>query len=182
MKIITKIPLILLVCCFVAAANGASFEVFLKIEGIEGDSTASNHENEINVLTFNIGVLNSGTFAGGGSGAGKPKFTDLTVFKFIDKASPQLFLASALGNFIPSATLVVRKSGPNPFPIYRLVLDNVLITSVNNSGTTDQNGNLVEQITLNYSRISWTFFPQNADGSRGAPISRSFDLSRNRAE
>src|SRR5438132_10298110 len=136
MKIITKIPLILLVCCFVAAANGASFEVFLKIEGIEGDSTASNHENEINVLTFNIGVLNSGTFVGGGGG-GKAKFTDLTVFKFIDKASPQLFVASASGNFIPSATLVVRKSAPNPFPIYRLVLDNVLITSVNNSGTID---------------------------------------------
>ena len=60
MKIITKVLLTLLVCCFVAAANGASFEVFLKIEGIEGDSTADRHENEINVVSFNIGVLNSG--------------------------------------------------------------------------------------------------------------------------
>ncbi len=167
----------MLVCYFVAAANGASFEVFLKIEGIEGDSTDPRHTNEINVVSFNIGVLNTETFAtGGGGGAGKVQFTDLTVFKFIDKASPQLFVAAALGDHIRSATLVVRKSGPNPFTFYEIVLQDVLISSVNdNASTTDQNGNLLEQITLNWARITWTFIPQNPDGSRGAPITHFFD-------
>jgi type VI secretion system secreted protein Hcp len=177
MKTLTKVLLILLVSYFVAAANGASFEVFLKIEGIEGDSTDPMHINEINVVSFKIGVLNSGTFStGGGGGAGKVQVTDLTVFKFIDKASPQLFVAAAQGDHIRSATLVVRKSG-NPFTVYKIVLDDVLISSVNdNASTTDQNGNLVETITLNWSRITWTFTPQNADGSRGVPITHWFDL------
>jgi len=119
--------------------------------------------------------LQTGSFAGGsGGGAGKVEVTDLTVYKFIDKASPQLFLASALGNHIRSATLVVRKSG---FTLYKIVLDGVIISSVNDNGSTiDQNGNLVETITLNWSRMSWTFIPQNPDGSRGSPITRRFDL------
>jgi len=87
-------------------------------------------------------------------------------------------VASARGDFIRSATLVVRKSGPNPFTIYQLVLDNVLISSVSdNASTTDQNGNLLEQITLNCSRITWTFFPSNADGRLGGAIHTFFDLT-----
>jgi type VI secretion system secreted protein Hcp len=177
MKTLTKVLLILLVSYFVAAANGASFDVFLKIEGIEGDSTDPGHLNEINVVSFNTGVRNSGSFAGGGgSGAGKTEFTDLTVFKYIDKASPQLFIAAANGDHIRRAMLVVRKSGPNPFTFYRIVLGDVLISSVNdNASITDQNGNLLESITLNWAGISWTFIPQNADGSRGEPISGWFD-------
>ena len=179
MKTLTKVLLILLVSYFVAAANGASFEIFLKIEGIEGDSTDSMHPNEINAVSFKMGVLQEGgDLAPGGGGTFTAQFTPLTVFKFIDKASPQLFIKAAKGDHIPSARVVVRKSGPNPFTIYQLVLDNVLISSVSdNASTTDQNGNLLEQITLNCSRITWTFFPSNADGRLGGAIHTFFDLT-----
>jgi type VI secretion system secreted protein Hcp len=179
MKIITKVLLILSICCFVTAANGASLEVFLKIDGIEGDSTDQAHVNEINAVSFNIGVLNPvSSPTGGGGTVGKAQFTDLTVLKFIDKASPQLFLASAQGDRIRSATLVVRKSG-SPFAFLKIVLDDVLISGVNdNASSTDQDGNLLEQITLNWRRITLTFIPQNPDGSRGAAITRFFDRAR----
>jgi type VI secretion system secreted protein Hcp len=178
MKTLTKILLILLVSYLVTAANGASFEVFLKIEGIQGDSKDNAHRDEIDVVSFQIGVLNTGTFAGGGGGgAGVAKFSDLTVFKFIDKASPQLFLASAMGEHIKTATLVVRPSGPNPFGFYTIILDDVLITSVNNAGTTDQNGNLIESISLNCARMTWSFTPRNPDGSWGTAITHFFDLT-----
>jgi type VI secretion system secreted protein Hcp len=156
----------------VTAANGASFDVFLKIDGIQGDS-----RDEIEVVSFKIGVLNTGTFdSGGGGGAGKVKFSDLTVFKSIDKASPQLFLAAAQGNHIRRASLLVRPSGPNPFGFYSIILENVLITSVNdNAVTTDQNGNLIESISLNCEKMTWVFTPRNPDGSWGTAIIRSFD-------
>ena len=101
---------------FVAAANGASVEIFLKIEGIDGDSTDPMHINEINAVSFKMGVLREGGDLGsGGGGAITPQFTPLTVFKFIDKASPQLLVAVATGQHFPRATLVVRRSEPNPF-------------------------------------------------------------------
>jgi type VI secretion system secreted protein Hcp len=173
MKIVTKVLLILLVCYFAAAANGASFEVLLRIEGIQ---------TEINAVSFNMGVvLEGGDPVGGGGALGKPNFTPLTVFKFIDETSPQLFVAAAMGEHFRSATLVVRKSGPNPFTFYRIVLNDVLISSVkDNASATDQNGNLLEQITLKYGRICWTFIPQNADGSPGSSFTRCFDLRSQR--
>jgi type VI secretion system secreted protein Hcp len=179
MKTLTKVLLILLVSYFVGAVNGASFDIFLKIEGIQGDSKDSAHRDEIDAVSFQIGVLNTGSFAGGGGGgSGQVKFLDLKVFKFIDKASPQLFLASAMGHYIPRATLAVRPSGPNPFGFYTIVLEDVLITNVNdNAVTTDQNGNLMETITLNCAKLTWIFTPRNPDGSWGTPISRWFDLT-----
>jgi type VI secretion system secreted protein Hcp len=178
MKTLTKVLIVLLVSCFVAAANGASFEVFLKIDGIEGDSTVVGHEGEIKAISFKMGVLQTGTFAvGGGGGAGRAEFTPLTVYKFIDKASPQLFLAAAFGDHIRRATLVVRRSGPNPFEFFKIALLDVIISSVNDqSSATAQNSNLVEPITLSYGLIAWAFIPENPDGSPGVPIKAWFDL------
>jgi type VI secretion system secreted protein Hcp len=175
MKTLTKVLLILVVCCFVAAAKGASFQVFLKIDGIEGDSTDPMHLNEIRAISFKMGVLNSATFETGYNG--KPKFTDLTVFKPIDSASPQLFLAAALGTHIKNATLVVRRSGPIPFEFYKIVLSDVVISGLNDAvSATAQDSSLVEPVTLNFTRIDWTFIPQNPDGSAGQPIHHFFDL------
>jgi type VI secretion system secreted protein Hcp len=177
MKTLTKVLLILLVSYFVAAANGASLEVFLKIEGIEGDSTDAQHTNWINAVSFNIGVRNSVVAAGGGGGAGKVQATDMRVFKFIDKASPQLFVAAARGDHIRSATLEVRKSGPNPFTFYKIVLNDVFISSVNdNASETAKNGNLLEAITLNWAKITWTIFTQDAAGQPTGSITHFFDL------
>jgi type VI secretion system secreted protein Hcp len=177
MKTLTKVLLILLVSYFVAAANGASLEVFLEIEGIRGDSKVDRHRDDIDVVSFKIGVLNTGTFAtGGGGAAGKAEFTDLTVIKFIDSASVPLCLAAAQGDHFRSATLVVRNSERDPLPILTIVLNDVLISSVNDSAsTTDPNGNLLESITLNWARITWTFTKRDQNGSLGTSISRSFD-------
>jgi type VI secretion system secreted protein Hcp len=169
MKTLTKVFLILLVCYFVAAANGASLEIFLKIEGIQGDVTFRPHENEINALSFHMGVQNSSDPFGGGQG-GSPNFAPLTVFKFIDVASPQLCLAAARGDQIRSATLVVSDAETHR-SLYRIVLEPVLISSVNNNASeTDPNGNLIESIDLIYGRITWTISVE-----RGGPITHFFD-------
>jgi len=85
---------------------------------------------------------------------------------------------SPQGDHFPTVTLVVRKSG---FTLYRLILQDVLISSVNdNASETDENGNLLETITFNYAKINWTFFLRNPDGSAGGSISRTFDVTTNR--
>ena len=173
MKTLTKIPLILLVGYFVTAAHGAPFELLLRIDGIQ---------NEINAVKFDMGVMrDAGDPSSGGSGGTiKPQFTPLTVFKFIDEATPELFLAAATGRHFPSATLIVRRLGLRPFTLYRIVLTDVLISGVSNSATaTDENGNLLEPVALSYAKIGWTFFLQNPDGSPGGSISRTFDLRTN---
>ena len=97
--------------------------VFLKLDGIEGESTDARHAKEIDVAAWSLGVTNSGsTHSGGGGGAGRATFTDLAVTKLLDKASPALMLAVATGRHLRSGRLTVT-SGAGPRTLEYLVVD-----------------------------------------------------------
>ena len=55
----------------------AAVDYFLKLDGIQGESKADKHSDEIDVLSFSWGETQSGTFAvGGGGGSGKVSMQD----------------------------------------------------------------------------------------------------------
>ena len=81
--------------------------VFLKLDGIEGESRDARHAKEIDVTSWSLGVTNAGSGhggggGGGGGGAGRATFTDLSVSKLVDRASPALMLAVASGRHVRS--------------------------------------------------------------------------------
>src|ERR1700704_1510183 len=73
-------------------------DIFAKIGDIKGESLDAKHKDEIEVLSFSWGLTNGVSIgAGGGAGAGKATFQDLTIVHNIDKASPLLMKACATG-------------------------------------------------------------------------------------
>jgi type VI secretion system secreted protein Hcp len=67
----------------------AVVDYFLKIDGIQGESQDKTHKNEIQLNSFSWGASNMGTSAtGGGAGAGKVQFSDFSITKSVDTASP----------------------------------------------------------------------------------------------
>ncbi len=72
----------------------AAVDYFLKLDGIEGESTDAKHKGELVLESFGWGVSHAGAGggAGGGGGAGKAQFQDLVVVLRTSKASPKLFL------------------------------------------------------------------------------------------
>jgi type VI secretion system secreted protein Hcp len=183
MKLLSKTALIgglLAVLTFTAPA--APFDIFLKLPGIPGESNSETHLGEIDVVNFRTSVLEKGTgTVGSGAGVGKPDFRPLTIYKQIDKSSPVLFLTCATGRHLPKATLSVDRIGDFNFTFFTIVLTDVLVSSINDaSETTDNEGNLLETITLDYSKIEWTFIPQNSDGTPGTPVKGGFDVKNNK--
>src|SRR4051794_1035038 len=90
----------------------AAVDFFLKIEGIEGESSDSKHKGEIDLVSWGWGAKQSGTFQyGGGGGAGKVTFEDFHFVMKSNKASPKLMLACATGEHIKKAELTCRKAG-----------------------------------------------------------------------
>jgi type VI secretion system secreted protein Hcp len=150
---------------------------FLKIDGIEGDSASVQHKGEIDVESWSFGVTQTGSSStGGGGGAGKASFQDFHFVSRISKASPALFLACATGQHQKSATLSGERAGRakgGTFLQYKL--NDVLVTSVQQSDSAG--GEVpVEQYSLNYSKIELSFFPQDAKGKVGSPITAGFDV------
>src|SRR5262245_7006243 len=99
----------------------AAVDFFLKIEGIDGESTDDKHKGEIDIQSFSWGVTNTGSHgAGGGGGTGKSVFQDLHFTTHVNKSSPKLMLACATGEHLKKAVLTVRKAGKDQQEYYKV--------------------------------------------------------------
>ena len=114
-------------------AQASMSDYYLKIEGVDGESTVKDHEKSIQVLGFSFGESRP-TTAGGGMSTGKVVFQDMHITKMIDKATPLLFLACASNKTIPKMTLSVVKTGPDKTTTYMTyTFENVGCSSFTNS-------------------------------------------------
>jgi type VI secretion system secreted protein Hcp len=157
------------------ALEGA-VDIFLKLAGIDGESVDKAHAKEIDVLEWTWGVSNPGPVGSSGT----PSVQDLVVKKYVDKASPALLLKTLNGTPIADATLVVRSSASGtPVDIIKIVLTTVFVRSISTGGSTDSVG-LEENISLGFSKVTYTYTPINSSGGAGTPISTSWDLATNK--
>lgn len=157
----------------------AQEDYFLKIDGIEGESQDDTHKNEIQILSFSFGASNMGSGAVGmGSGSSKVNVQDVNLSKLVDKSSPNLFGACCNGKHFPTATLTIRKAGETPMEYLVYKLSEVFVSSINQSG---HGGGIVqESLSLNFSKIEMNYWPQKADGSKGAVVPKTFDVKANK--
>ena len=69
-------------------------------------------------------------WSGGGGGAGKATFQDLSIVHNIDKASPRLLQACATGAHLKEATITHRKAGKGQQEYLIIKMNDVIITGV----------------------------------------------------
>jgi|SRR6476661_3217735 len=144
----------------------AQGDMFLKLEGIEGESQDDKHTDEIDVLSFSWGVSNAGSsYAMGGSGVGKADFHDVSFAKFTDKSSCDLAMACASGKHIDDAVLILRKAGgEDQLEYLKYTFEDVFITSFQTSGS---GGSELptESFSLSYGKVSIEYQKQKEDGT-----------------
>ena len=111
-------------------------DMFLKFEGVDGESQDSAHTGEIDVLAWSWGMSQSGTMhAGGGGGGGKVNVNDVSITKYVDKASPNLMKYCSNGSQVGEAILTVRKAGgKEPLEYIIITMTDVIVTSVSHRG------------------------------------------------
>lgn len=157
----------------------AETDMILKIEGIEGESAVQDHESEINVLAWSWGIAQSGSLhVGGGGGAGMADVQDVSLTKYIDKASVDLMLACLNGTHLTEAILTVRKAGEEPVDYLVITMSPVLVTSVSTGGSGGQD-RLTENVTLNFAKVKVSYTPQKDDGSADAAIDFTWNIEQN---
>lgn len=155
-------------------------DMFLKLDGIKGESKDHKYPGWIDVMSWSWGMSQSGTtHAGTGGGAGKVSVSDLTVMSFVNRASPELLLACASGKHFKEATLVMRKAGDKPVDYLKITMTEVLISSVSDSGASG--GDLpTESLSLNFAKYKFAYTPQKDDGSADAVVETGWDIPANK--
>lgn len=156
-------------------------DMFLKIEEpeIKGESLDDKHKDEIDVLAWSWGLSNSGNAQmGGGAGAGKVNVQDLSITKYLDKSTTELFKSTCDGTHHKTVTLTVRKAGTTPVEYLKITMTEVLISSLSTGGSGGQD-RLTENISLNFAKVKVEYTPQKTDGSADATQTQGWDIAAN---
>lgn len=145
----------------------------------ETQDSAQKGAGDIDVLAWSWGASNAGSFhAGGGGGAGKANFQDISITKYLDKSSPAILIALAKGSHIPTATLLVRKAGEGQQKYLEVTMNKVLVTSVSTGGSGGED-RLTENVTLNFAEMKLEYFLQNEKGVTASGGVFDWDIAGN---
>lgn len=154
----------------------AASDIFLKIDGVQGESADDKHRGEIDVLSWSWGAHNPATtHIATGAGAGRPDFQDVSITKYLDKSSPVLVGKISQGTIIPEVHLTMRKAGTKQLEYYKLHMYDCLISSITTGGAgTDTR--TTENISINFAKFKVEYVPQKADGSADVTVPYSYNI------
>lgn len=159
-------------------------DMFLKLDGIDGESQDDKHSKEVDLLSFTWGQTHDAapgsTTVGAGSGVGKVSFSDFAVTFYSNKASAKVFSSCSGGKHIASAIITVRKSGDTPQEYLIITLTDVTVNSHNISCA--QGGLSMETAALGFAKIEYAYSPQKSDGSLDAAVKANYNIQKNKAE
>jgi len=156
-------------------------DILLDIDGIGGESQIKGFEGQIDVLSWNWGMVQSGTtHLGKGGGGGKVAVNDITFSKYVDEATPKLIKLCTTGAHKPKATLTVRKAGgDSPVDYLKIEMNTVMISSYNTGGANDGLDRVQETISLNFAKFTVTYTPQDESGAGAGADPFAFDIAQN---
>ncbi len=155
-------------------------EYFVKIKGIEGESSDKDHKGEIDVQSWSWGETQSGTHSsGGGGGAGRVSMQDFHFTMKVNKATPKLMLACATGEHIPEAILTCRKAGGKQEAYLKVTMSDLLVSSYQTGGAASSDIIPTDQISLNFAKIEFEYKEQKQDGTLGGAIKAGYDVKQN---
>jgi type VI secretion system secreted protein Hcp len=160
-----------------------AFDAFLKIAGIDGESTDAAHTAWIEILSFHHGLAQSsvGTQASahGAYTSGRVDMSDFTVVKSIDKASPLLALACCKGDHVDDVTVELCRAGGDKQKYMEYKLVDVLVASVRPGGSSKGEGLPLEEVAFRFGKINWTYIPLDDKGQPQGQVPAGWDLEGN---
>jgi type VI secretion system secreted protein Hcp len=157
-------------------------DMFLKMAGIKGESVDKVHKGEIEVVSWGWGVTQSGSTHGAAGGiSGKPNVQDVSITKFVDRATPGLLTHCLGGKHIDEAVLTLRKgAGDKPLDYLKIKMNNAIVRSLQTGGS-GGTARLQETIILNFAKIEFEYVPQKADGSGDSSTPITWDVNADAA-
>lgn len=159
----------------------AGVDYFLIIDGVLGESRDATHTGTIQLSSWSWGAANAGTMQfGSGGGAGRATMQDFTFRMRTNAATPKLVQKLASGEHIPKAVLVCRKAGKTPHDYLKITFEDIVVATYDLRAVAGNDAISVEQIKLNFAKITYEYREQKADGSLGGVVVASHDMKQNR--
>jgi type VI secretion system secreted protein Hcp len=166
-------------------------KAYMKINGVSGNVTANSFKDAIALTGVHFNVkraMNTKPGAISDRQGTRPSFSEVTVTKEVDKASPILFRDATTGKPIPTVDIQFTHAGQNTNITHSVTLSNVLISGyelehTEKTAVTDQEGKTekdsdkpIEHITLNFTKMEIKNTPYDANNKAQSPVAAGYDL------
>ena len=150
-------------------------DIFLTLEKVKGETKDDKYKskNAIDVLSWSWGMSQSGTtHSGTGGGSGKVNVQDLSITKYVDKASCDMMLGCAKGTHFTKGSLIVRKAGDKAYEFWQIDLEEIIVAAVSTGGI-GSDDRMTENITLNFANSA----SRASEASSTAPAIASYSAA-----
>ena len=161
-----------------------SFDAFVKIATVPGESTDDKHREWIEILSFSWGASQAGGTAPsamGGHAGGRVDIKDFSMVKPLDKASPKLFLACCTGEHISDVTIELCRAAGDKQKFMTYKLSEVMVTGVKPGGSS----RVVdlwpsEEVSLRFTKVELEYIPiDHRTGKSLGRVPTGWDLAKN---
>ncbi len=147
-------------------AVGGAYQMFLKVDTIDGESEDPKHKGEIAVESFSFSESR-------GVSAQRPTLEAFRITMSSNAASPKLFLYSVAGTKVPHVVLSVRRAGSQQ-DFLKWILTDTKILSYQTVGNTKGDG-ITDQVTFSYAKLETEYRKTLPNGSLGPAIQAGYD-------
>ena len=155
-----------------------SIDFYLKIDGVDGESTQIDHAGEIELLNWSWGVKSGSAGAAGvATGPGKTSPGEFVFSHTYDKASPLLAKQCVSGKLLKVLKLSARKSGDGQKDFLLITMKEVLLTSV--SPAANAGGEILEEVHCTYRDIEFAYKPMDKSGGLGPAVTFGWNVATN---
>lgn len=170
-----------------------AFNSYIKIDGIEGQSTDVGHANWIDVVSFSHGAVQENQYANQTNAAGRGVLAPLVFVHLLDKATPNFQKACMSGQNIASVKLeVCAQIGGAKQKLYEVEMTNVRVTEARVMtvdapvcSDTEMAGvgrdaaalRLVEQVSLMAEEYKWTAHTFKTTGELGGDVAAGWNVA-----
>lgn len=150
------------------ALNEGKVEAYLKLEGTNGEATATGHAGEVELRSFGFKITRNVT-----SNAA-PSYGSVRLTKLADKATPVLLLRLLDGKTIPYARVTFVKQTPKgPVDYMTLKMARIKVSAVESGGEAEPAQ--LERVSLEPERFLVTYRPVDAQGNLADPVRGGVD-------
>jgi type VI secretion system secreted protein Hcp len=161
-----------------------SFDAFIQLDGIKGESTDDKHKDWIEILNFSFGASqpqSSTASSAGGLSSARVNVQNFNFLHQLDLSSPKLFEACCTGAHIKTAVINLNRAGGDKAKYMEYKLSDVIITSVGKGGDSKADSDVpIESVSLAFGKIELTYTKIGIDGKAAGNASAGWDLKANK--
>jgi type VI secretion system secreted protein Hcp len=157
-------------------------DMFLKLDGVPGESQDQKFKDHIEILSFSWGATQQGAYhTGTGGGAGKVNIQEPSFTHWVDKASTVLLQMCVSGKHIGKGEFIARRAGADgkQQPYLNLKFEDLIVASIQTAGNGGGDDRMTEHFTLNFKKFEIVYTTQDNKGAAQPSNPVKWDLQQN---